>query len=434
MFNKFAAALVIASAAASRPYGYQSHYGRPSHHRGYGRSHHGHGHSSYGPSRHSFGGYERHTRPTYGGYQRYERPSYSRSFGFGGYDSGSWGSSGYGGYGDDSYYSLHAGRPVAPKPASNVHGKDRYRSQPDQYGSGYQNGPRYSQDTKYSERADPYEIRGKRSYGYDYGEKAGIGGIGGKKDYGGFSKDRRYDTERTPDKPDKRTYDRDDYGGINKDRVYDNNNKKEFGAIRGIDKDRVYDSDRSGDFGSKGDLASLKNAGFGHHDRHGGSYGRPSKPHNPHRGYGYGHSYRQGNATIYNGFGAGELEVETDIETGREQEQELEQENNFELEEGPEVELGQELEGNGDYENKFEAEVGGEIENRNEIEREYEIEHKESIEFGGDDEKRYTAKAEIQDVVHPTYGQRYTDTQSYAGYQAPKQQISYGYQPHYRQW
>merc|ERR1739844_396782 len=193
---------------------------------------------------------------------------------------------------------------------------------------------------------------------------------------------------------------------------------REFGAIGGIDKDRVYDSDRSRDFGSKGDLASLKNAGFHHSDRHGGSYGRPSKPHNPHRGYGSGHSYRQGNATIYNGFGAGELEVETDIETG------LEQENNFELEEGPEVELGQELEGNGDYENKFEAEVGGEIE----------IEHKESIEFGGDDEKRYTAKAEIQDVVHPTYGQRYTDTQSYAGYQAPKQQISYGYQPSYRQW
>ena len=430
MFNKFAAALVIASAAASRPYGYQSSYGRPS--RGYGRP-------SYGPSRPSYGGYgdyERHTRPTYGGYQRYERPSYSRSFGFGGYDSGSWGSSRYGGYGDDSYYSLHAGRPTAPKPSSNVQGKDRYRSQPDQYGSGYQNGPRYSQDTKYSERADPYEIRGKRSYGYDYGEKDGIGGIGGKKDYGGFSKDRRYDTERTFDKPDKRTYDRDDYGGINKDRSYDNNNKKEFGAIRGIDKDRVYDSDRSGDFGSKHDHASLKNAGFGHHDRHGGSYGRPHKPHNPHRGYGhgYGHAQRHGHATIYNGFGAGELEVETDIETGREQEQELEQENNFELEEGPEVELGQELEGNGDYENKFEAEVGGEIENRNEIEREYEIEHKESIEFGGDDEKRYTAKAEIQDVVHPTYGQRYTDTQSYAGYQAPKQQISYGYQPHYRQW
>merc|ERR1712060_850599 len=216
--------------------------------------------------------------------------------------------------------------------------------------------------------------------------------------------------EKTPDKPDKRTYDRDDYGGINKDRAYDNDNKREFGAIGGIDKDRVYDSDRSRDFGSKGDLASLKNAGFGHHDRHGGSYGKPQKPHNPHRGYGSGHSYRHGNATIYKGFGAGGLEIETDIETGREQEQELE------------------------HENKFEAEVGGEIENRNEIEREFEFEHKESIEFGGDDEKRYSAKAEIQDVVHLTYGQRYTDTQSYAGYQAPKQQISYGYQPSYRQW
>ena len=427
MFNKFAAALVIASAAASRPYGsYQQNSYAPVQH-GYGRQ----SHPKYGkkPQRPHIQSYSppkvykpkvdapkipKHSRPhirtpkgparpqpdvyrpaaprpyvpqkgyyrpdvqtpkiaARGGYQGY-RPEYSRPAGYGGYGKGpSRPKYSYGGYSSapqKDFSHIDAGKPGL-----------KGISKP------YQIGDKYKYDIK--EKKGYGSIR---EFGDSYGDRSPD-----------INKDRIYDRDESYGKDDFQTDDYDYLADINKDRIYDDDESPNKPGLKGIDKDKKYDEDLSLDTGSISGLGISKH-GKGHTGAYGG-YGRQRyAPRGRQYSHGYadrsprydlGHGPRYGRRDLdayenygfegYSGthdgahglarahsgygkkFGPGEIEVTTDIEVGAENEFELEQESTRDIEVGRETEVLPELEVNRDIEVEDDVEVGREFENFGEL-------------------------------------------------------------------